>query len=199
MLAALSARLNQLLQLLLASWPLAGAIVASLWVIHFINYLFDHALNRLGIRPRVLSGLIGIPCSIWLHVDSRHLFFNSLPLFFLLCLLLTLGVNRLIRITIIITVIQGLLLWICGKKGIHIGSSGLIMGYLTYITILGYHSPSLITIILAAVALYYFGTLFLSIFPSSNRQISWEGHLCGVVAAIIAVYESHCAAFIQTY
>ncbi len=196
MLAALFAKLNQLIHALAASWPIAGAVVAFLWLIHLINYLSRHYLNCLGIRPRTLHGLVGIPFSIWLHVDSRHLFLNSIPLFFLLCFLLTLGVNRLIRVTIVLTIIQGLLLWICGKKGTHIGSSGLIIGYLTYITILGCHSPSLITIILAVISLYYFGTLFLSILPTQNRNISWEGHLCGAASAVLAIYEPHIAALL---
>jgi membrane associated rhomboid family serine protease len=165
----------------------ALVIIGLLWGIHLLNILSRKRLNRLGIYPRHIAGLPGIVCSSFLHGGFDHLFFNSVPLFVLLDFMLTTGVQQCLQITLIIIVISGSLTWLFGRRGIHIGASSLIMGYLSYLLVDAYQYPSIKAWALGAICLYYFGSFLFSIFPSEEKT-SWEGHLFGLMAGIAAIY-----------
>lgn len=173
--------------LIQANLPLTLALVGILWVVFFLNKLLHNRLNRLGIYPRHLSGLIGIPCYTFLHGDFGHLFFNSIPLLVLVNFLLIEGLPLFIVVSIIIILIAGLGIWLIGRPAIHIGASSLITGYWGYLVINAYKHPSVISILLGIICLYYFIGIFLSIFPSKEK-VSWEGHLCGLLAGFAASY-----------
>jgi membrane associated rhomboid family serine protease len=79
------------------------------------------------------------------------------------------------------------MLWLFGKKGVHIGASGLILGYIGYMLASAYYFPSAINILAASIVLVYFGGSLLSIFPWGNKNISWQGHLFGLLSGILLV------------
>lgn len=162
-------------------------IIGFLWGLNVINWLTGSFLNYFGILPRHPFGAIGIIFSPLLHANSEHLFFNSIPLFILLCLLPVYGQTVFIKMTIFIVLVSGSLTWVMGRKAIHIGASGLIMGYWSFLIYKAYQAPSLLSILLAALTLYYLGSLILNIFPQSEKT-SWEGHLFGFLAGIAAAY-----------
>ena len=62
--------------------------VALLWVIAVIDLLLPMDLTTLGVYPRSILGLIGIPLSVFLHSGFSHLASNSLPLIFLMATLI---------------------------------------------------------------------------------------------------------------
>ncbi len=162
-------------------------IIALLWIIQGLNYLVHYRLNVLGIYPRHVSGLIGIFFAPLLHGHSTHLFFNSIPLFLLLTLMLNKGVEPFMLITLNIAVLGGLATWLFGRKARHVGSSGVIMGYMGYLLMQAYFSPSVSTLILGALALYYCGSILLHLIPSDEKS-SWEGHIFGFVAGAVVAY-----------
>ena len=84
-----------------------------------------------------------------------------------------------------IIVLEGIMVWLFARKGNHIGASGLIAGYFSYLLIHSYMSSTILSISLGIVILYYFGGILLSIFPTAAK-ISWEGHLFGIIAGIIS-------------
>jgi len=157
-----------------------------LWGINVINWLFlGSHLNILGIYPRSIFGLLGIIFSPIFHHNFSHLFFNSIPLFVLGLVILSRGFKIFYTATLIITLLGGLLVWLFGRRAIHIGASGLISGYFGFIIITAYSNPSFVTLLSAVLVLYYFGSIFLGIFPQ-EEQISWESHLFGFLAGIAA-------------
>lgn len=166
---------------------LALVIVAIFWLVFLINLILNGKLNFLGIIPRRWYGLPGIFCAPFLHGDFNHLFFNSIPLFVLVNFMLTQGVTLFVSASIMIIIVSGLLTWLFARPGIHIGASSLIMGYLSYLLTHAYLYPSISTIILAIVCIYYFGSLILGLFPG-KAKVSWEGHLAGFAAGIIAAF-----------
>lgn len=166
---------------------IALTLVVMLWIIWFCNLLLGYRLNYLGILPRHLFGLVGVPLHPLIHGSFNHLFFNSIPLFALLTLILTGGVDNLICTTVSITLISGMAIWLFGRSALHIGASGLIMGYLGYLIIHAYLQPSALSYVLALICLYYFGSLLLSVFPK-EEQISWEGHLFGLLAGMLTTF-----------
>jgi membrane associated rhomboid family serine protease len=163
-------------------------ILGALWAFNILNWIVGSPLNYLGILPRNFFGLIGIPLSPFLHRNFTHLLFNSIPLFVLgLALLTSDGVIGFCWITLVVTMAGGLGVWLCARPGIHIGASGLISGYFGYILVSAYTQPSVITILIAVLAAYYFGGIFLGIFPG-KKDISWEGHLFGFLSGVLCAY-----------
>jgi membrane associated rhomboid family serine protease len=141
----------------------------------------------LGIVPRELFGLGGIACSPFLHGNANHLFFNSIPLFFLLNLMLAYGWHPFVVFTVNIALIGGLLTWFLGRNAIHVGASGVIMGYMGFLMMQAIHQRTAYTLILGAIALYYCGSILLSLLPS-DAKTSWEGHVFGFVAGLAVGY-----------
>jgi membrane associated rhomboid family serine protease len=162
-------------------------ILGCLWLIHLLNFCIGYRLNALGIYPRKIRGLKGIVFAPLLHGSFNHLFFNSIPLFVLVDFTLLSGIHHFISITCIIMLFSGLGTWLFARRGMHVGASSVVMGYWGYLLIDAYRHPSLITIMLAILCIYYFGGLLFSIFPQEER-VSWEGHLFGFLAGISTVY-----------
>lgn len=166
----------------------AAFLLGGLWAISLVNWLiFRGRLNILGIYPRHPFGLVGIVCSPFLHGSVNHLFYNSIPLFILWCLMLSLGWSAFYCATVYIVLISGALIWLLGRKGLHIGASAVALGYWGYLLTSAIYHPSTIALLLAGLTLYYLGSLFLNVFPT-EAGTSWEGHLMGLVAGIGAVY-----------
>lgn len=176
-----------LLQLATFNIPLVLMILAGLWLFNILNWSLDSPLNQLGIYPRRLRGLIGIPFSPLLHANGAHLFFNTIPLFILLDFVLLDGVQSAMWVTVWIVLLGGLIVWLIGRPALHIGASGLIMGYWGLMLSRAYYQPSVVSIILAIVMLYYLGSLLLSLFPT-DADVSWEAHLAGFLAGLAAGY-----------
>ena len=154
-----------------------------LWVLHFVNFLLKYRLNVLGIYPRHPIGIIGIFTSPFLHGNAAHLIVNSIMLFALAALVLIGGRPTFYYVSGLIILISGGLTWLFARPGIHIGASSLIMGYWGYLIVSSYQHPSVLTIIIALVCLYYFGGMAVNLFPRDKR-VSWEGHVFGFIAGI---------------
>ncbi len=169
------------------NWKISFLVVMGLWVVHFVNFCFSYRLNRWGIVPRTARGLIGILLAPFLHADSGHLFFNSIPLFVLLSVLFVHGWYYVLLVTWYLMLIGGGLLWVIGKRGVHIGASGLIMGYIGYMLANAYFRPSTSNVLAASIVLLYFGSSLLSVLPWSNKRVSWQGHLTGLLSGVILV------------
>lgn len=167
--------------------PTTLMIIALLWVIHLINVLLNRKLNLLGVYPRHLFGLIGIPFFSFLHADFNHLFFNTIPLLALITFVLINGFNNFICVSIIIMLLSGVFIWLFGRRGLHIGASSMVMGYWGYLLVDAYQHPSIITLFLGIICIYYFGSLALNFFPRTERT-SWEGHIFGFLAGLATVF-----------
>lgn len=175
------------LNAVLINLPYVIAMILGLWIIHFINFIVGYRLNILGIYPRNIYGLVGIIFSPLLHADMNHLFFNSFPLFILLNFVLLDGWHVFYCVSAIIIGLGGLGVWLIGRQAIHIGASGLVMGYWSYLLLNAYQRSTMLSIALGAVCIYYFGSFVLDLIPSRGKS-SWEGHLCGFAAGLIAAY-----------
>ena len=78
-------------------------------------------------------------------------------------------------------------MWALGRRGLHIGASSLISGYFGYILITAYTKPGIITIIPAALAVYYFGGILAGLIPS-EKHVSFEGHIFGFLSGIFCAF-----------
>jgi len=162
--------------------------LAAIWILNVVNwFILRSALNVFGIYPRRIRGLIGIVISPFLHGNFNHLFFNSLPLFALANFVMLGGQLNFYIVSLIVILLSGILVWLFGRRAIHIGASGLNMGYFGYLLVDAVYHPTVSTVVLAIVTLYYFAGLFMDLFPSSEK-VSWEAHIFGFLAGLASSY-----------
>ncbi|MBW4519285.1 MAG: rhomboid family intramembrane serine protease [Scytolyngbya sp. HA4215-MV1] len=171
-----------------------GTIAASTWIVHFYNFLMGGALNTLGIRPRVLTGLIGIPLAPFLHSTEKdslgHLPGNTGAFFMLGGLVLLRGISDFVLVSIVIMLLEGFASWLLGRaNAIYIGASGVIYGYGGFLLLRGYFERNglslLLTVMMLVMLVAYEGGAFLQGFLPSNKRVAWEGHLFGFIAGLL--------------
>lgn len=185
MLSAIADVLEQFVMMSQQHIGLVLKLIGLLFAIHFVNWLLAYRLNFLGIYPRYLRGLPGVVLSPFLHGNFNHLFYNSVPLFFLLLFVLSYGEEKAIFLTGFITLLSGAAIWVFARPGIHIGASSLIMGYFATLLVDAYRHPGLMTILIAILTLYYLSGLFFNLLPG-GKGVSWEGHVFGFIAGALA-------------
>lgn len=185
MLTNFTATINNIADKLQQNLPITTKLIAGLFIIHIINIILRRSLLILGIRPRHISGLFGIVFAPLLHTDFEHLIFNSFPLFILMNLIIAeTNFDQFVMITGMITVISGSLIWLFGRRAIHVGASAVILGYFGFLLASAYAKPSFMLVVIAFFCIYYFFGLILSLFPSDEKS-SFEGHIFGLIAGII--------------
>jgi membrane associated rhomboid family serine protease len=165
-----------------------GGFVALIWIIWLINAaVFDGALFAFGIRPRDATGLIGIPLHPLLHGDLGHLLHNSAGILLFGTLLYLREESDFWIVTALGALLGGLGVWLLGRPLIHIGASGVIFAYFGYLVSAGLFERRIGSLILSAVLFIGWGSLLLGVLPL-QRGISWEGHLFGFAAGIVAAW-----------
>ncbi len=95
------------------------------------------------------------------------------------------GRQTFFEISIIIILVGGTALWLFGRSSYHVGASGLIFGYFGYLVSRAWYERSLKSIMMAFVTIFLYGGIIWGLLPIFSR-ISWEGHLFGLLAGILA-------------
>jgi len=160
-------------------------LLVAIWGCHGLNYYYGMAFNHLGIFPRQLEGLPGIALWPFLHANMAHLLMNSLPLL-VLGLLVGLRGNRVfILSTLMIVLLGGLGVWLLGRPAYHIGASGLAFGYFGFLISVGVYEGRISSLLVSTLVIFYYGGMIFGVMPQ-NGFISWEGHLFGMLAGVLA-------------
>ncbi|BBZ40763.1 rhomboid family intramembrane serine protease [Mycobacterium conspicuum] len=181
-------------------WVVGGAtiltFVALLYLVELLDLLTNHSLERNGIRPQTTDGLWGIIFAPVLHANWAHLMANTIPLLVLGFLMTLAGISRFVWATAIIWILGGFGTWLIGNVGSscgptdHIGASGLIFGYLAFLLVFGLFVRRVWHIIVGLVVLFLYGGVLLGAMPVLHQcgGVSWQGHLSGAVAGVVAAY-----------
>jgi membrane associated rhomboid family serine protease len=169
-------------------FALLGAMVALMWVIELINSVDSYKLDQDGLYPHNVDRIWGIFTTPFLHASWSHLIGNTIPFVFMGVLIALEGARRLAAVTLIVIVLGGLGTWLLSPAGVPVvGASGVVFGYATYLLTRGFFNHSLIEILAGVVVVAVFGTALLaSLVPHGN--VSWQGHLCGGIAGVIAAW-----------
>ncbi|MDY6935138.1 MAG: rhomboid family intramembrane serine protease [Spirochaetota bacterium] len=158
-------------------------VLALLWLITLASLFLP--INNYGIIPRNISGLKGVIFSPFIHSYPFHLIANSLSLYILGIILISLERNRTILIIVHIIIWGGLGTWLIGRGGtVHVGSSGVIYGIMGYLFSVGIFNRNFKTIIISLITFFLYGGAIWGIFPSRSF-ISWEAHLCGLISGVM--------------
>lgn len=157
-------------------------LLALLWAVQFVNWLIGQGLNPvLGLAPRRISGLVGVPFMPLLHGSWGHLIANSAPLAVLGAVGLLLSPQRFVTASFVIVVASGLAVWVFARGGIVVGASGLIFGWFGYLVAAGILERNLREILGAAIAIVFYGGMVWGLLPQRDG-VSWEAHLFGALA-----------------
>jgi membrane associated rhomboid family serine protease len=169
---------------------LVGLLVAIMWAVEVVDLLPRTPFDSLGIRPRQLRGLVGIPASPFLHDGFGHLLSNTIPFLVLGGIIAAAGVQRFVQVVVIVGVIAGVGTWLTGpSRTIHIGASGLVFGFLTYLIARGAFERRIGHFVVAALVLFFYGSILWGLLPRPG--ISWQGHLFGAIGGVVAAWVVH--------
>ncbi len=161
--------------------------VIVFWAIEIIDYaVFNGGLDRYGIQPREVNGLLGILFAPFLHGGFGHLMANTIPFITLGWLTMLQEESDFYIASIASIIVGGIGVWIFGAtNSVHIGASILIYGYLGFLLFRGYFQKNLPSIALSILVAIVYGGLIWGVFPS-EVGISWQGHLFGFIGGAIA-------------
>ena len=160
-------------------------VACLIWAVEAVNVLSGRQLASLGILPRHLAGLIGVPFSPFIHGSASHTLVNTVPFLVLGGLVALRGMRAFVSVSVFVILCGGAVVWLFGRASYHIGASGLIFGYFGYLVARGWYERSTGAILTALLALFLYGGLVWGVLPSRSF-ISWEGHLFGMLAGVLA-------------
>jgi len=165
-----------------------AAMAGLMWVAEIVDTALGGDLDRYGIEPHDGDGLVGILTAPFLHAGFGHLIGNTIPFVLLGAVIALSGLARVVWATVIIAAVAGVGTWLVAPTGTeHIGASGIVFGYATYLMTRGLFSRSLVHLAVGAIVLVIYGsTLLFSLVPRDG--ISWQGHLFGGIGGVIAAW-----------
>jgi membrane associated rhomboid family serine protease len=161
-------------------------IVLLMWALEVVDAALDNRLDRYGIEPRDVDGLDGVVAAPFLHVGFGHLAANTVPFVAMGLVIAFEGPLRLLGVTAIVALVSGLGTWLVAPADtIHLGASGIVFGYATYLIARGWFNRRPVEVAIGlVVALLWGGALLAGLEP--QRGISWQGHLFGAIGGIVA-------------
>jgi membrane associated rhomboid family serine protease len=164
------------------------ALVALMWVFEIVDVALDHRLDQYGIEPRDPDGLDGVVAAPFLHVGFGHLLANTLPFVVMGVVIAFEGPLRLVGVTAIVVIVSGLGTWLVAPENtIHLGASGVVFGYATYLIARGLFNRRAGELAIGVgVAVLWGGALLGGLEP--QRGISWQGHLFGALGGLLAAW-----------
>ena len=163
-----------------------GVLLGTQWISEAADVVVDHRLDAFGVRPHVLVGLRGIVFAPFLHAGFGHLIGNTVPFAVLGVLIGLGGLRRLLAVSAIVALISGIGVWVFGSSGeVHIGSSGVVFGYLAYLLARGFFARNIGQVLVGAIVGVLYGGLLWGVLPTTHG-VSWQGHLFGVIGGVAA-------------
>jgi len=171
-----------------AAWLMAGWL-ALLWALEVVDVASGHSLDAYGITPRDPGELVDIVPSAFLHFGFGHVAANSVPLLIFGFLAALGGIRRFLAVTALIVVIDGLGVWLVSPANTNTaGASGVVFGLFGYLLVRGFVDRKPVDIVIGIVIGALWGsTILLGISPS-NTSVSWQGHLFGLLAGVVAAF-----------
>ena len=166
------------------------AMAALMWAVEIVD-VAGGDLDRNGIRPRDAEGLAGVLFAPFLHGGFGHLIGNTLPFLVLGAVIALGGLARVAVVTAFVVAVGGLGTWLVAPEGtIHIGASGVVFGYATYLLVRGVYSRRLLHLVTGVLVLLVYGTtLIFGLMPTPG--VSWQGHLFGAAGGLAAARYVH--------
>ena len=170
---------------ILAAAILPIVFVASIWLVKLSEILFDLKYVKYGTLPGKFDGIKGILISPLIHSDLHHIISNTIPLLLLGIIIAYFYKNSAPKVFLLAYFLPSIFVWLFARSSYHIGSSGIIYTFVTFLFFSGIFRRNPKSIILAIFVAVIYGSLLDGIIPLENG-ISWETHLFGAVTGLLA-------------
>lgn len=169
-----------------AAFPVV-ACVLLLWLIEALDRSLHLPLEKLGVYPRTAAGLAGVLFAPLIHGSWGHLLSNSFALL-ILGTALRYGYPRAAGpVLVLVYLLSGLGVWCLGRESYHFGASGLTHGMMFFLFTSGILRRDRLSIALALIAFFLYGSMIWSIFPQ-EPGISFESHFFGAASGVLAAF-----------
>ena len=163
-------------------------LVFIMWCVFSLELFYGIDLGWLGIKPRTLSGLLGIFTAPMIHGSLAHLISNTVPLLFLGSVLFFFYESVAGIVFFRCYIITNILVWLFSPRvSYHIGASGLIYGLSSFLIVYGLLRRDFISLLVSIGILLVYGGIFYGVLPT-DPGISWESHLAGATVGIITAF-----------
>jgi membrane associated rhomboid family serine protease len=163
---------------------IALGFLALIWFVQLLNWALDIGPGDFGIRPRQLTGLLGILFAPLVHSGFGHLIANSLPLLALGTAMLYLYPHSALRVLPAVYLGPGIAVWLFGRGSVHVGASGLVYGLLSYIFVAGMIRRDRRAIAASLLVCFMYGALVWGVLPI-EPGVSWETHLAAALIGVV--------------
>ncbi|MFA5404986.1 MAG: rhomboid family intramembrane serine protease [Ignavibacteria bacterium] len=163
---------------------IASVFLVAIWLVKLFEVYTGISLSEYGVLPRELKGLRGIIFSPFLHSDFGHLISNSTSLFILTFSLFALYTRSSLWVFPIIYIFHGLAVWLFAREAYHIGASGLVYGFASYLFFIGIFRKDTRSIALSLLVVFLYGGLVWGVLPT-DPNVSFEAHLSGGIIGLI--------------
>lgn len=166
-------------------WP--AVLLLLMWIIKLLEYTFVLDFKTFGIYPGQFESLSGIITSPFIHGDFKHLIGNSMPFFLLITAIRYFHKNKSMQIILFSWILTGFSVWLGGRYAWHIGASGLVYAFFSFLLFSGILSKDNRLIAISLLVIFLYGGLVWGIFPTKNN-VSWESHLFGLMVGFIVAF-----------
>lgn len=162
-------------------------LVLLMWAEEIVDSLPGVDLDRYGIRPQDVEGLVGIVTAPFLHGGFGHLIANT-GAFLVLGCLIAMTTRRFWPVTIGVALVGGFATWLAAAPNtVHIGASGLVYGYAAFLVAWGVFSRRAMAVVVAVIVVLMYGGIVVGVLPG-QPGISWQGHLFGALAGVLMAW-----------
>ena len=162
-------------------------LVLLISTVFFMDKEFGLELYRYGLKPRTLTGLLGILTMPFIHGGFEHLFNNMTALFVLVWFLFYFYKDLGPRILFWIFILSGIWVWISARGTFHIGASAVVYGLVTFLFFSGIFRMYYRLVAVSLLVVFMYGSLVWGILPI-QEGVSWEGHLWGSLAGLLLAF-----------
>ena len=163
---------------------IASGFLLLIWLVKLFEVYTGIGLAEFGVFPRQAKGLRGILFSPFIHSDFTHLISNSTSLFILTFSLFALYTRSSLWVFPIVYIFHGLAVWLFARPAYHIGASGLVYGFASYLFFIGVFRKDTRSIALSLLVVFLYGGLVWGVLPT-DPSVSFEAHLAGGVIGLV--------------
>lgn len=158
-----------------------------MWLSKLAEFYFDIDFKTFGIFPRKTESLKGIFFSPFVHGSFKHLISNTVPFFLLSSAVIYFYRKLAYRIIFFSWILTGTAVWLGGRYSWHIGASGLVYAFASFLFFAGILNKERRLIAVSLLVIFLYGGLIWGVFPG-EEGISWESHLFGFLSGFIFAF-----------